>query len=454
MIITFDPKVGTSAPDTNSTYINFLRCVTAACTAAAGTTTLTVNPYTASNTIDTTKNCILSIDANTEAGGWTTSSSHNVPSSGNNIAQSFTAISSNGAYTTNYKADFHVASGKSTYPFLKLAFHIPVTNTRDNNGYNGPTFPGQWDSFPAVCSTFGHSTTNNWSDTSFVPTNNTSSHNNAFSFTPFKDMGTQSVDPYYSMPYNPWFMNMSQNVVKYKIAVTANYCIIWEINNASNSYVTGYNTGSIGVGYTSYYQRYGSIIYHGLRETQGWENTYNDNPPWVSWGYLHSAVNRTSPQTYYYHFPSNSVGAWMRTQTNTSQVSAPSIKAVQSDGQTMATSDVTMGAWASRQLQVPLFKTRNADGPYMGSTSATLNPPQADPATGLQVPGAYPIIIRSTQNDSYNAGGACRGIYKSLSMPFANMKNYWTAENQTFTINGETYIPFVIREDMWLVRAA
>jgi hypothetical protein len=454
MIITFDPKVGTSVPDVNATYINFLRCVTAACTAAAGTTTLTVNPYTASNTIDTTKNCILSIDANTEAGGWTTSSSHNVPSSGNNTPQTFTAISSNGAYTTNYKADFHVASGKSTYPFLKLAFHIPVSNTRDNWNYTGPTFPGQWDSYPAVCSTFGHSTTSNWTDTSFVPTNSTQSHNNAFSFTPFKDMGTRGVDPYYASTYNPWYMNMGQNVVKYKIAVTANYCIIWEINTAYNSYVTGYNTSYIATGDYSYYRRYGSIIYHGLRETQGWENTYNDNPPWVSWGYLHSAMARTSSATNYNHFPSNSVGAWMRTQTDTSQVSTPSVKVVQSNGGTASFTDVTMAAWGTQTLQVPLFKTRIADGPYMGTTTATLNPPQADPVTGLQVPGAYPIIIRSTIPDSYNAGGACRGIYKSLSMPFANMKNYWTAENQTFNINGETYIPIVIREDMWLIRAA
>ena len=90
----------------------------------------------------------------------------------------------------------------------------------------------------------------------------------------------------------------------------------------------------------------------------------------------------------------------------------------------------------------------------MGSTTATINPPQADPVTGLQVPGAYPIIIRRNVNDSYNPGGACCGIYKSLSMPYSNMKNYWTAANQTFNINGEVYIPFILNEDMWLVRAA
>lgn len=454
MIITFDPKVGTSAPSTDATTINFLRCVTAACTAAAGTTSLTVNPYTASNTIDTTKNCILSIDANTEGGGWTTSASHNVPSSGNNTPASWTAIASNGAIGTNYKADFYVASGKSTYPYLKLAFHMPPDQTYDMVGQTGPSYPSQWTSWPMIMSTFGHSTTTDWTDTNFIPTNSYS-HNNGSSFTPFKDAGKRQYSPYYCSMYNPWFMNTSQNQVKYKIAVTANYCIIWEINSAYNSYVTGYNDVSyIATADYSYYQRYSSIIYHGLRETQGWENTYNDNPPWVSWGYLHSAMARTSTATAYTHFPTNSVGAWMRVQTNTSQVSAPSIKAVQNSFNTATTTDVTMGAWQSQALQVPLFKIRIADGPYMGSTAATLNPPQADPVTGLQVPGAYPIIIRSTQNDSYNAGGACRGIYKSLSMPFANMKNYWTAENQTFTINGETYIPMVIKEDMWLIRAA
>ena len=455
MIITFDPKVGTTAPSTDATYINFLRCVTAACTAAAGTTTLTVNPYTASNTIDTTKNCILSIDANSEAGGWTTSASHNVPSSNNNTATTWTVITSNGAMAANYKADFYVASGKSTYPYLKLAFHIPTSNPYDSANYAGPTMPGSWSSYPVVLSTFGHSTSTDWTDTNFVPTNSTSSHANTYSFSPFKDMGNRSSAPYYCSTYNPWYMNMGQNTVKYKIAVTANYCIIWEINSAYNSYDTGFNnTSTMTTGDYSYYQRYGSIIYHGLRETQGWENTYNDNPPWVSWGYLHSGMGRTSSATAYNHYPTNSVGAWMRTQTNTSQTSTPSLRYVQNSSQSSPFTDVTMAAQNTYNLQVPLFKTRIADGPYMGSTNATLNPPQADPVTGLQVPGAYPIIIRSTADAQYNAGGACRGIYKSLSMPFSNMKNYWTAANQTFTINGETYIPFVIKEDMWLVRAA
>jgi hypothetical protein len=94
------------------------------------------------------------------------------------------------------------------------------------------------------------------------------------------------------------------------------------------------------------------------------------------------------------------------------------------------------------------------DGSTYGDTTAIINPPQADPVTGLQVPGAYPIIIRSGVPTSFNSGGACRGIYKSLSMPWANMKNYWSAENQTFSINNEVYLPVVMGNDMWLIRAA
>jgi len=81
MIVTFDPYINNTASG-DAIYVNFLRCVTAIATAAANTTTLTVNPYVNNTgTVDNTKNCIVSIDANTEAGGWTTSASHNVPSS-------------------------------------------------------------------------------------------------------------------------------------------------------------------------------------------------------------------------------------------------------------------------------------------------------------------------------------------------------------------------------------
>ena len=70
MIVTFDVSDGASingASNPDAKYMNFLRCVTAACTAAAGTTSLTGNPWTSTTALDTSKKCIVSIDANTIA---------------------------------------------------------------------------------------------------------------------------------------------------------------------------------------------------------------------------------------------------------------------------------------------------------------------------------------------------------------------------------------------------
>jgi len=150
MIVTFNPMINTSAT-ADAAYVNFLRCVTAACTAAVGavagtanstptTTNLSVVPYlNNTGSQDVSKNCIISVDANTEAGGWTTSSNHTVPSSA-----TFTAVTSASAYA--YKADFYTASGKATYPYNKLSFYTTGQSSTSYsaapssvNGYNTGT---------------------------------------------------------------------------------------------------------------------------------------------------------------------------------------------------------------------------------------------------------------------------------------------------------------------------
>lgn len=455
MIVTFDPSIGTTNPSNDARYMNFLRCVTAAATAAAGTTSLTVNPWTSTTAIDSTKNCIISIDSNTEAGGWTTSTgtvAHNVVNSG-----SFTAISSAGAYNTagSYKADFYNASGKSAFPYNKLSFHIPVSTTYDNYGQPGPTFPGSWSSYPAICTTIGCSTSIDWTDTGYVPTNGSSNPANTRSWTSGKDQAVPNAPYYvYSGSPIPYMSNFGQGAIKFKIAVTANYCIIWT-ERYNNDYSTGYNTTQNSYGNFS---AWGGFVYMGLRETQPWENSLNFNPPWVGWSFL-SRAQTTSQGTYYQNYCTNSVAAWMATVDNAGAIStAGTVKNVKND--------YTTGYWqdssfdSSNQLQTPIFYTRVMDGTTAesryrgGSTTNIQYPPQVDPVTGVQVPGAYPIVIRSKTSGAWNAGGACRGIYKSLSMPYTTQKLYWTAANQTFNINGEPYIPVVIYEDMWLVRAA
>lgn len=453
MIVTFDPSIGTPTPNNDAKYMNFLRCVTAAATAAAGTTSLTVNPWTSTTAIDSTKNCIISIDSNTEAGGWITSTgtvAHNVVNSG-----SFTAISSAGAYNTagSYKADFYNASGKSAFPYNKLSFHIPVSNSRDPGGYAGPLFPSNWSSYQAVCATIGCSTSIDWTDTGYVPTDSTNNPANTRSFTIGKDI-SNTIGPYYTYSGSPipYMGNFSAGSLRFKIAVTANYCIIWT-ERYTNDYSTGHNTSANSYGQVS---AYGGIAYLGLRETQPWENALNFNPPWVGWSFL----SRTQTTvTNYQNYVMNSVGAWMATVDNAGAIStAGTLKSVKNDYATGYWQDASFDS--SNQLQTPIFYTRYMDGTTSdsryrgGSTTNIQYPPQVDPVTGIQVPGAYPIVIRSKTSGSWNAGGACRGIYKSISMPYTTQKLYWTAANQTFNINGEPYIPVVISEDMWLVRAA
>jgi len=455
MIVTFDPCIGTTNPTNAARYMNFLRCVTAACTAAAGTTSLTVNPWTSTTAIDATKNCIISIDANTEAGGWTTSTgtvAHNVVNSG-----SFTTMVSAGAYNaaTSYKADFYNASGKSQFPYNKLSFHMPVNNTIDSSGYAGPVMPAAWESHPAVCCTIGSSTSMDWTDTTWQPTNNTNNFNNSSgrSFTSFKRFSLQSA-PYYTQELGPvpYMSSLAQNERKFRIAVTANYCIIW-MERYDNTYAAGYNVTQNSYGQGS---AWGGILYMGLRETQAWENSLNFNPPIVMWEWMNRA--QTSVTTYQ-SYSQNNVGAWMATIDNAGGVStAGTGKTVSNSYSTANWQDAKFNS--SNALQTPIFYSRSIDGsssdsPYAGgSTTRIQYPPQADTSTGVQVPGAYPIVIRSNTSASWNAGGQIRGMYKSISMPWTTQKLYWTAANQTFTVNSENYLPIVINEDMFLIRNA
>jgi hypothetical protein len=114
------------------------------------------------------------------------------------------------------------------------------------------------------------------------------------------------------------------------------------------------------------------------------------------------------------------------------------------------------------RLDAPIFQVRSYGSGGITQQSLSNDPmtsnfmyqPQMDPVTGTLVPGAYPINISKSYSEQWTQGGKCKGIFKSLSMPYATMKNYWQSANQTFTISGQTYMPVVINSDMWLVRVA
>jgi hypothetical protein len=447
-------------------------------TAPAGTTTLTVNPYTSSNTIDTTKNCIISIDANTEGGGWTTSSSHNVPSSGNNTPQTWTTINSADPFT--YKADFYNNSGKSSLPYNKLCFH----SWNNDNYYNGYQWSGAnnmgitrgntTNFLTNMLITFGCSTTTNWTDTNFPPAMGATGdysggmNNQPNAFTLNANVGNGG---YHNS--GPGLIFNDTNIV-YKIAVTENYCIIWE-GRTNDSYPNGYFATETSGNGASYWNssRFGSIYYMGFRQTQPWEDALPNNPPWVAWQTTLTRYGSGS-NSYNATYTHDQVCAYMTTLNNSGLASSTAQRYATTGTMyqnwfhvgrnSSQRSSVAMGQTndSGNALDGPIFQTRafgtNSDNQQRssenGNSQNMLYKPQYDPVTGTHVPGAYPIMISRSYNGAWNAGGECRGIYKSLSMPWTTMKLYWQSERQTFTINGETYMPIVIYEDMWLVRMA
>lgn len=463
MIVTFNPMINTAAT-ADAAYMNFLRCVTAACTAAAGTTTLTVNPFTNNTgTVDSTKNCIISIDANTEAGGWSTSASHNVVNSG-----SFTAIASAAAYL--YKADFYNASGKSGQPYNKMTFHYSGRTTALYTSYLSSTYAyghtvASFSTTPIMEFTVGCSTTSDWTGTAYPPqggstqpntgTQTTSWTLNEFQFNYASSTARANITAF-------WVSNTS---VTYKIAVTANYCVLWEVPNG-NSYVSGYSNvcGSSGTPTLSNIPNasYGTLIYMGKRETQAWENALSNNPPWVAMQIQHTNI-RSSPAL---ATPTgqNQVAALMTTINNLGVTSATPSIYYSCDHSSVAsvmfltdrtfisnTMSIQTPGTTSTGLDIPLFHMRDVTA--LNAPTNLLTMPSTDPSTGALVPPAYPIMIRKTTNDLWSPGGAIRGLYKSLSAPQSTMKLYFS-ENQIFTIGSDSYIPIVFNETMYLVRYA
>ena len=474
MLVQFNPQINTgSSPD--ACYMNFLRCVRAIATAAAGTSSLTVNPFTNNTgTIDNTKNCIVSILSNTEAGGWTESTRSNVIQSG-----SFTAGTSISAYT--YLFDCYAPSGKGTFPYLKWS----VTTGHNQANSSDPIFtlPGTCYTFPAAAATCiqpmftgGYSTSTDWTDTTYPPGNGTftnapnlngmnptlkrsASIGGSYHFT------SQNSSYYSQHAWNPYVASGTQNT--YYMACTANYVIIWE-TNSTNNYLNGYGSLNVGVG-PGYYQNfaYGNLWYFGFRETQAWENSYSNNPP-IAVMHLQPQRNGTNGTT----SPVGLNGIWapMLTINNAGVVNTtlgigvlmsywnqPDL--IGNPYNWNLAQNLTTALNNQNSLDQPLVLREISSSYGVAAKTNIIYKPGVDNTTGLAVPPAFPIMIRRSTSDAWNPGGALRGIYKSLSGPIAYLRNYF-ANGQTFTIYNsvtgvnDTYLPIVFNEDMYLIRFA
>lgn len=458
MIITFDPMINAGS-SYDAAYMNFLRCVTAAATAAAGTTSLTVNPFVNNTgTIDNTTNCIVSILANAEAGGWTTSASHNVVNSGafTSLATSNTSGTGNKAYV----ADFYTASGKSAKPYLKMSF------TNVGNNYWSVYAAGASNMAVATHTTslvapiqmaFGCSTTSDLTDTLYSHIRTVVDNATVTSITLNQIFFNRTAStPPFCTSFGPG-PGMGNNVI-YTMAVTKDYCIIWE-QSKSNSYSAGYSNVIGGSDTSAHYDwSYGSIMYGGLRETHDWENSLNNNPPWTAFQFDHQTKAPTGAK--------DIVASYMTTLSNAGVPSSTATMYVTNGQLAISFLTSSQSSLAYITASGTGTMTYNSSGrnhgitnmPVFQSRDTSINvlpyivyPPVTDDTTGALVPSAIPIRFERNTSESWHPGGACRGIYKSMGAPLATMKLYFS-EGQTFTINGEPYMPIVFNETMYLVR--
>ena len=426
MLVKINPSLGTS---NNSSYLwayNFMRCIDAIVTASAGSTP-SVNPLTAASTYDTSVNLITSVISNTEAGGWTRSSSFNL------VDSSYTSSKFD---DYSYRADYYNSSGKSAYPYKKFTLKPQAYTT--------------WTSYPYLDFIYGIHTATDYSGTAGYaytgPDNATTSMNvceggqysgypawgNAFPLTFYTTrsgtVGTASVN------YN-----------EYLIAANQDYIIIMNPFN--------------------------SVLYAGLRTTQQWENSYNNNPPVVSWG---------APSSNYYNpsYQNNTKFMWALTMDGTGTVRSTPTKAwryitgsdnnyVQYASETVIHGGGNVGVANLRPVGdisggPPMRSCVASSGIY--SVPGYRQFPVVD-STGTLVPPAVPINMMLAHQSTvssytyFNPGGQCLGIYKSLGGSDAYMNNYYTSTSQVFTIGGDSYVPYVVGtdtlyRDMYLVRKA
>jgi hypothetical protein len=424
MLVKFDPSIGVGTDHRLRAY-NFMRCVDAVVTAAANSTP-SVNPLTAANTYNTGLNCITSVIANAEAGGWTRSSSYNLVDASYDPAN---------VYNRVYYADYYNTTGKSDYPYKKFTLM--------------PQPDYSWDTRPTLCVQYGPHTA--------------TTRDGAYSNETNSSYLGRSYSDYYSGYYNGGAVhgglrldlssstftngpNISIPGMEYTIAATQDYIIIAN---------------------PLYY-----MIYAGTRATQTWENSLSNNPPMVGfstfvdyryieqpawsinqryfWGILQDGVGtpRTTPSKVW----NNNLGSIAYNYTAYNPVSP------WHGGSNVGINGAQV---MGNELGQPIMYTRTASNQFGGSPGIQINP--VVDSSGTYVPCAIPInfMVSDTStvtNYTYaNKGGKALGIFKSISGPDTWMSNYYTA-NQIFTVDGDPYWPFVcngdlVVRDMFLLRA-
>lgn len=460
MFVKFNPTLGTT--NNQLRCFNFMRIITAIATAAAGSTPV-VRPMTAQNTFDENINLITEIISNAEAGSWQTSPKFDAQNAikGHNLDETgYTEANFNNRL---YRADFWRDSGKAQLPYLKFTVLNQIFST--------------WTSFPYMDIIHGAHTDKQYDNvTGYVPTVDVGNGGGygyaSVNLTGVYHDGTRapwhSIRPADTGPgANPWGQSANVERSDWWLAVTAGYFIL--------------------------IQPYHAITYFGLRSTNAWEDSYDDNPPIAAfntplWPWQRGYTTAASWPT----FTSKKMWAWWRTKDGNDSVRAQPLLSRRSnsvDSINPICQTYQYPEWISSDADS--YNRISGDGhgsPFFrlmatmniawrmrdqGADDTTNLPTlgyrywaTVDPNTGASVPCAVPIYMRLGVNTNdatipartwMNEGGKLPGIYKSLSGSDAYMLKYYTP-GETLTVDGEPYYPIIsgpdVRyRDMFLIRA-
>lgn len=421
MLCKIDATIGTT--DEKARAINFLRAIQAIATAAAGSTP-SVTPLTAPSTSGT-GNVITSVISNTEAGGWTSSSS-------TTLTSAYSATNAT-PYLLDLYSTANSDTGKTTYPYLKASFYT-------NRG-----------------AAFNATSTLAWTSTSYL-SNQCIDVTMGFHTGTAADgsyLGTNTVD-------GAWSRNLTGGG-----NLTGGTAYAATTLTSATARQIRASAGEHLVAATSQYiivmSRYG-MVYLGLRNSVAWENAYADNPLLTGF-YTDFSNGGTGSQA------TNSmdmITSWMYTVDSSGAASGPSWRTHKSsssivnpiggsnDGTATATSQY-FGGYSSTTYGGGYITPVMPYGLRSHNYTTAVGP--VNDSSGALVPPAYPICpVFSSSGNAVNQAGAIKGIYRSLSGSDTFMNNYYSA-GQTFTIGSDSYYPYAVGDDtlyrdLFLIRKA
>jgi hypothetical protein len=435
MLCKINPSVNGTVTDQEAIAINFLRAIQAITTAAANTT-----PSALSQTGPTASpagaDVITQVISNTEGGGWANTANTNITS---NYSTSFAS-----PYTLDLSRD----SGKSAFPFRKLSF-------RTNPSY---LFNGAYTTYPHILVSHGFNTTANAGGNYLLGTTQTMpASGGSYTSNRFDVNKTDESTTAYS--YTPWAPGVQGG--EWLVASTERYFIL----------MSGGLSGTAGYGP-------GGMMYVGLRTTQAWEDSYNDNPPIASvcydasyyWDQSCGSNASMWTRTLSSSGTVNSSPYWYRINNQPSNATSTAVLDVSGNYiDPLSCHSTSTSQWNSyirdpryfwaNEMQLPMCPSAgfgNFKSKVRGNYQVT--GPTTDPSTGTFVPPAFPIVFAKNTQGAMTAGGTAIGLYKSMSGSDTFLQQYYTP-GQTFVVNNEAYYAYAIGNDglyrdLFLVRKA